>query len=95
MPAPAKNLDDVKTNLLIAFNKAIKRVDETGSDDVIEKMSRVAAEIAEKIALIEREQAFTALLKAAQQGERDIEVDLDKRAIRSAVSSPAAKVKSL
>lgn len=96
MANEAKNLDDVKNILYKSFSKAADKVDTYAYDvDGFIKTQRFLNEIADKIMSVEQQIAMNELIKKAGESDRDLELDLDKRVIRSAAPATGSKIKSL
>lgn len=93
MAEEAKSLEDIKKVLYKTFNYYAKKAEDyVNYDDHYTKFAGKLGEFAEKIAAVEQAIAMNELLKRAAAEGRDVEVDLDKRSIRSVTPPAGAKV---
>ena len=96
MPNNAKNLDEMKQALYKAFNKAMDEVDyRNHNEEKLPAAIKMVTEIAEKITGVEVQIALIDLMKEAKAKGGDLEIDLDKRTIRSSTQTSTAAIKRL
>ena len=89
----AKSLQDLKTCLYKAFNKAMDGMDNISyyETDKIEKAAKTISSISERIEAVGHEIAMLDTLKELREKGGDLEIDMGKGLLRSI--TPLSKIK--